>query len=129
MDQKIAENLPISCILKFLLYFFRWFGGGGGLAGFWPNFVKLSLEGIVLYCIVRHTRFSRERIHVKDLCQRLYGMNGIFQMQGGKNRFYRNRSMQTGSSGTLIGWKSEPVFVNVYGAQESIPMDRFRQPM
>jgi hypothetical protein len=23
----------------------------------------------------------------------------------------------------------EPVFVNVYGAQESIPMDRFRQPM
>jgi hypothetical protein len=24
---------------------------------------------------------------------------------------------------------AEPVFVNVYGAQESIPMDRFRQPM
>ncbi len=23
----------------------------------------------------------------------------------------------------------EPVFVNVYGAQELIPMDRFRQPM
>jgi hypothetical protein len=23
----------------------------------------------------------------------------------------------------------EPVFVNVYGAQESIPMDRFRQPI
>jgi hypothetical protein len=25
--------------------------------------------------------------------------------------------------------RTEPVFVNVYGAQESIPMDRFRQPM
>jgi hypothetical protein len=24
---------------------------------------------------------------------------------------------------------SEPVFVNVYGAQESIPMNRFRQPV
>jgi hypothetical protein len=33
-------------------------------------------------------------------------MNGRFQMQGGKTGFSRNRSMQTGSSGTLIGWKS-----------------------
>jgi hypothetical protein len=33
-------------------------------------------------------------------------MNGRFQMQGGKTGFCRNRSMQTGSSGTLIGWKS-----------------------
>jgi hypothetical protein len=27
-------------------------------------------------------------------------------MQGGKNRILPNKSMQTGSSGTLIGWKS-----------------------
>ncbi len=33
-------------------------------------------------------------------------MNGRFQMQGGKTGFCRNRSMQTGSSETLIGWKS-----------------------
>jgi hypothetical protein len=35
-----------------------------------------------------------------------YDMNGRFQMQGGKNWFYRKRWMQTGSSWTLIGWKS-----------------------
>jgi hypothetical protein len=34
-------------------------------------------------------------------------MNGRFQMPGGKKLdFAENRSMQTGSSGTLIGWKS-----------------------
>jgi hypothetical protein len=33
-------------------------------------------------------------------------MNERFQMQGGKNGFCRNRSMQIGSFGTLIGWKS-----------------------
>jgi hypothetical protein len=33
-------------------------------------------------------------------------MNRIFQMQGGKKGFCRNRSMQTGSSETLIGWIS-----------------------
>jgi hypothetical protein len=33
-------------------------------------------------------------------------MNGRSQMQGGKTGFCRNRSMQTGSSGTLIGSKS-----------------------
>ncbi len=33
-------------------------------------------------------------------------MNRIFQMQEGKNWIYRNRSMQTGFSGTLIGWIS-----------------------
>ncbi len=29
--------------------------GGGGVAGLWPNFVKLSLDGIVLYYIGKHT--------------------------------------------------------------------------
>ncbi len=26
-------------------------------------------------------------------------------------------------------WLTEPVFLNVYGAQESIPRNEFRQPM
>jgi hypothetical protein len=26
-------------------------------------------------------------------------------------------------------WSAEPVFLNVYGAQESIPRNEFRQPM
>ncbi len=29
----------------------------------------------------------------------------------------------------LLKFQPEPVFVNVYGAQESIPKNRFRQPM
>ncbi len=37
---------------------------------------------------------------------RRYDMNGRFQTQGGKNWLCRKRWMQTGSSGTLIGWKS-----------------------
>jgi hypothetical protein len=34
-------------------------------------------------------------------------------MQGGKNWILRKRLMQTGSSETLIGGKSEPVFVDL----------------
>ncbi len=34
---------------------------------------------------------------------------GDFKCREVKTGFYRNRSMQTGSSGTLIGWKSESV--------------------
>jgi hypothetical protein len=40
-------------------------------------------------------------------------------MQGGKNRSLPNRSMQTGSSGTLIGWKSgQTTFVPVWDRME-----------
>jgi hypothetical protein len=42
-------------------------------------------------------------------CTQQYDMNGRFQKQGGKKTgFCRNTldQMQTGSSGTLIGWKS-----------------------
>ena len=34
-----------------------------------------------------------------------------------------------GGEGGGSGGISEPVFVKVYGAQESIPRNRFRQPM
>jgi hypothetical protein len=40
-------------------------------------------------------------------------------MQGGKTGFYRNKSMQTGSSGTLIGWKSgQTTFVPLWDRME-----------
>jgi hypothetical protein len=46
-------------------------------------------------------------------------MNGIFQKQGGKTGFCRNRSMQTGSSGTLIGWISgQTTFVPLWDRRE-----------
>ncbi len=47
-------------------------------------------------------------------------MNGIFQMQGGKNRILpKYRSMQTGFSGTLIGWKSgQTTFVPLWDRME-----------
>ncbi len=53
------------------------------------------------------------------ILQRLYDTNGIFQMQGGKNRIYWNKYMQTGSSGTLIGWKSgQTTFVPLWDRME-----------
>ncbi len=42
-------------------------------------------------------------------------MNGRFQMQGRKTGFCRKRSMQTGSSGTLNGWKSGQTNFFLYG--------------
>jgi hypothetical protein len=46
-------------------------------------------------------------------------MNGIFQMQGGKNWILPNQSMQTGSSGTLIGWISgQTTFVPLWDRME-----------
>jgi hypothetical protein len=50
---------------------------------------------------------------------RLYDMNGIFQMQGGKNRNLPKycRSMQTGSSGTLIGWNPVKPLLSLYGTE------------
>jgi hypothetical protein len=48
-------------------------------------------------------------------------MNGRFQMQGGKNWILPkySRSMQTGSSGTLIGWKSgQTTFVPLWDGME-----------
>jgi hypothetical protein len=57
-------------------------------------------------------------------------MNGIFQMQGGKNRFYRNRSMQTGSSGTLIGWKSgQTTFVPLWERMEGVWLRTLVKPL
>ncbi len=51
---------------------------------------------------------------------RRYGMNGRFEMQGGKNWiFFRKRWTQTGSSGTLIGWKSgQTTFVPLWDRME-----------
>jgi hypothetical protein len=51
-------------------------------------------------------------------------MSGIFQMQGGKNWICRNRSMQTGSSGTLIGWISgQTTFVPLWDNGGIVAMD------
>jgi hypothetical protein len=50
-------------------------------------------------------------------------MNGRFQMQGVKTGFWRKRQMQTGSSGTLIGWKSgQTTFVPLWDRMEGACM-------
>jgi hypothetical protein len=55
----------------------------------------------------------------EDVFLRRYDMNGSFQMQGGKTGFCRNRSMQTGSSWTLIGWISgQTTFVPLWDRME-----------
>ncbi len=50
-------------------------------------------------------------------------------MQGGKNWILPKEINANRFFWTLISWKSEPVFLNVYGAQESIPRNEFRQPV
>ncbi len=50
---------------------------------------------------------------------RRYDMYGRFQMKGGENWLCRNRSMQTGSFGTLIDWKScQTTFVPLWDRME-----------
>ncbi len=46
-------------------------------------------------------------------------------------KIFMNVSVPLNRFPSLVKWqkKPEPVFVNVYGAQESIPRNRFRQPM
>jgi hypothetical protein len=42
-------------------------------------------------------------------------MNGRFQIQGGKNWILPKETNETGSSGTLIGWKSgQTTFVTLW---------------
>jgi hypothetical protein len=54
--------------------------------------------------------------------------------KGGNIDIYRGecrRNVESTKSFTSLPPKktTEPVFLNVYGAQESIPRDEFRQPM
>ncbi len=50
---------------------------------------------------------------------RRWTWTGDFKCREVKTGFYRNRSMQTGSSGTLIGWKSgQTTFVPLWGWME-----------
>jgi hypothetical protein len=44
-------------------------------------------------------------------------------------RGHPNRTVPPGWRNSFLGSIPEPVFVNVYGAQDSIPRNRFRQPM
>ncbi len=51
--------------------------------------------------------------------QRRWTWTGDFKCRVVKTGFYRNRSMQTGSSGTLIGWKSgQTTFVPLWDWME-----------
>jgi hypothetical protein len=51
--------------------------------------------------------------------QRRWTWTGDFKCREAKTGFYRNRSMQTGSSGTLIGWKSgQTTFVPLWDWRE-----------
>ncbi len=51
--------------------------------------------------------------------QRRWTWTGDFKCREVKTGFYRNRSMQTGSSGTLIGWKSgQTTFVPLWDWME-----------
>ncbi len=55
----------------------------------------------------------------KRFNQRRWTWTGDFKCRKVKTGFYRNRSMQTGSSGTLIGWKSgQTTFVPLWDWME-----------
>ncbi len=64
-----------------------------------------------------YERFST--YYTSDNVQRRWTWTGDFKCREVKTGFYRNRSMQTGSSGTLIGWKSgQTTFVPLWDWME-----------
>jgi hypothetical protein len=51
------------------------------------------------------------------------GGTGYFKYREVKTGFCRNRSRQTGSSGTLIGWESLKPLLSLYGTEWSVATD------
>ncbi len=71
------------------------------------------------YCGVDRKKSPRNTIWKLKTLQRRWTWTGDFKCREVKTGFYRNRSMQTGSSGTLIGWKSgQTTFVPLWDWME-----------
>jgi hypothetical protein len=74
--------------------------------------------------------------HTRQMCERvLVRVAGVVEpLVHGQHGGLGDRPVRQGSARTQgqamgILRYAEPVFLNVYGAQESIPRDEFRQPM
>jgi hypothetical protein len=63
--------------------------------------------------------------------QSLYNMQKRLYSDQDSTELHSERTVCASSRARICKclMSAEPVFVNVYGAQELIPMDRFRQPM
>ncbi len=71
-----------------------------------------TTSGKFIWCFVRNVLRGSP-------IQRRWTWTGDFKCREVKTGFYRNRSMQTGSSGTLIGWKSgQTTFVPLWDRME-----------
>ncbi len=78
--------------------------------GWWINVIIASLA-------VFPSIFQTKHLHCNT--RRRWTWTGDFKCREVKTGFYRNRSMQTGSSGTLIGWKSsQTTFVPLWDWME-----------
>ncbi len=75
----------------------------------WPDFqpMRVPVEPVCIDLFRQNPVFTslllKSPVHV---VQRRRTWTGDFKCREVKTGFYRNRSMKTGSSGTLIGWKS-----------------------
>ncbi len=115
----------------------RW-GGGGSI--FWktPDIWLASYSVIppLYWCSARKggkVQKLRKTIKIKDgriwLSLRRWTWTGDFKCREVKTGFYRNRSMQTGSSGTLIGWKSgQTTFVPLWDWMEGAWLRTLNNP-
>ncbi len=66
-----------------------------------------------------HSKLEVPRVQDGNRTLRRWTWTGDFKCREVKTGFYRNRSMQTGSSGTLIGWKSgQTTFVPLWDWME-----------
>ncbi len=84
------------------------------------NYIYISMH---VHCTIVHRRGNDTRVQSRQLkCFYIWGCTtrtGYFKCREVKTGFYRNKSMQTGSSGTLIGWKSgQTTFVPLWDRME-----------
>ncbi len=71
------------------------------------------------FCILLRSTFSTIHHSLSYISLRRWTWTGDFKCREVKTGFYRNRWMQTGSSGTLIGWKSgQTTFVPLWDWME-----------
>ncbi len=85
------------------------------------KFISSAKEGNIFRAKARNCSYSTNISPNKKFgnIQRRWTWTGDFKCREVKTGFYRNRSMQTGSSGTLIGWKSgQTTFVPLWDWME-----------
>ncbi len=104
----------------------------------WPHTYQrlISHSGTKCYCCLKysiifstHFLISSQKT-TKYLSEGKISFDCLFKQAGGARRREEvHLERQCPAHNWFLYSKTEPVFLNVYGAQESIPRNEFRQPM